>query len=528
MPALAAGFFLDELRWIMKLIQRGIALLFGAGLIGILALILLAYDGTAFWMKRTYLAPQMAMLGMGMAFAAALCGAVCVSKAGGKKSLKWTALLPWAGLVIIQLVLCFHAYFITGWDVRGIVDTAYAIAGGEADMHHAYLSQYPNNIPLVLLFAAIIRAVRMVLGNPGMDRCIYVLIAFQCAINTLTGMLLQLAARKITGSSRVSWCVAAMYMIFVGLSPWLMIPYSDSVALFFPTAMLLAYAYREDERVGKWVWPGIGLLTGIGYMIKPQVLIAVIAISIVETARQIAARRMLAWIGRVGCMALVTVLLAVPGMQLLIKASPIEMREGRSMNMLHYVMMGLNSETNGSYLYDDVVLTYHAEDKPAAQLPVIRERLSQMGTDGFAEHLKKKTLTNYADGSFAWACEGEFYREWIEDKDEYLSPYLKSIIYTGGSRFKAWQTGLQSIWLALLAGCVLCALRFTWIGKAAREHDALCVMMLCVIGITMFQTIFEARARYLYLYAPFYVMLGVCGIYSAVSVVLKRMGKSNP
>jgi len=183
-------------------------------------------------------------------------------------------------------------------------------------------------------------------------------------------------------------------------------------------------------------------------------------------------------------------------------------------------MMGLNSETNGAYLYDDVVLTYHAEDKTAAQRPVIRERLSEMGADGLAEHLKKKTLTNYADGSFAWSCEGEFFREWIADKDEVLSPYLKSVIYTGGSRYNAYQTALQSVWLALLAGCVLCAVHLAKAGDG--QMDGWCVMMLSVIGITLFQTIFEARARYLYLYAPFYVLMGVCGVCFAVSAAIKR------
>jgi len=484
----------------MKLVQRGIALLFCVLLLSILALVLFEYESTAYWCKRAYLLSQPAMLAFGAAGLALLCGAgMCAAERKTKRMPRWLVLLPWAILLLIQLVLCFHAYFITGWDVRGIVETAYAIAGGEADLHIGYLSQYPNNISLVMLFAAIIRAVRLLLGNPGLDRCIFVLIAFQCVLNTCTGMLLRLAAQKMTGSARLSWCVAAVYMAFVGLSPWLMIPYSDSVALVFPTAILALYAWRRGDQMGKWVWPGVGLLAGVGYMLKPQVLIAAIAIGIVETARCAIERKPLRWLRQMGSMAAIAVLLAGPGMQLLIKASPLEIRPGRSMNMLHYVMMGLNQETNGSYLYDDVVITYHAEDKHAAQIPVIRSRLEDMGAKGLTEHLKKKTLTNYADGTFAWSCEGEFYKEWIADKDAYLSPFLRSIIYTGGSRYNGYQTAAHSVWLALLAGCVLFAMmhvlgREGWLDEAG-------VIMLCLIGVTLFQTIFEARAVSVYLCA---------------------------
>lgn len=507
----------------MRLVQRGIALLCSVLLLSILALVLFEYGSTEYWLKRTYLLSQPAMLAAGALGIAALCAlGMCAGKAGKRRTPRWLGLLAWAALLMVQLVLCFHAYFITGWDVRGIVETAYAVAGGEADLHIGYLSQYPNNVSLVMVFAAIIRAVRLLLGNPGLDRCIYVLIAFQCGINTFTGMLLYHGARRLTGSTRLSWCAAVIYALFIGLSPWLMIPYSDSTALVFPTAIFALYQFRDEKRFGKWVWPCMGALAGLGYMIKPQVIIAAIAVTMVETIRWAAAKKLMQGLRRAGSMAAVVVLLATAGMQLLIEASPIELRPGRSMNMLHYVMMGLNGETNGSYLYEDVVLTYHAEDKHAQQTPVIRQRLEDMGAKGLAEHLKKKTLTNYADGTFAWSCEGEFFRAWIDDKDEHLSPFLKSIIYTGGSRYNQYQTMAQCVWLALLAGCVLFGL-----GMLIRDEermDEACVLMLCIIGITLFQTIFEARARYLYIYAPFYVLLGVCGIWKAVGFGLGRLG----
>ena len=36
--------------------------------------------------------------------------------------------------------------------------------------------------------------------------------------------------------------------------------------------------------------------------------------------------------------------------------------------------------------------------------------------------------------------------------------------------------------------------------------------MITIIGLTLFELIFEARARYLFAYVPLYIILAVCGI----------------
>lgn len=39
-----------------------------------------------------------------------------------------------------------------------------------------------------------------------------------------------------------------------------------------------------------------------------------------------------------------------------------------------------------------------------------------------------------------------------------------------------------------------------------RKNDIYVVLKLCIIGITLFELLFEARARYLYLYVPIYII----------------------
>ena len=499
--------------------NRAITALFTALLALVLGVVLLCFAGTEFSCKRPFALPQWAMLLIG---AAVLGGMTLLVRRGRECAPKRPWLAPClAGLALlgVQLVLCFHAYFITGWDVRGITESAYAIAGGPCYPHAAYLSEYHNNIPIVLFFALIIRVLRFFLGNVGMDRCIYVLIALQCVLNTLTGLLAFFITQRMTGSRRFAWGVFAVYTALIGFSPWLMVPYTDSMALFFPTAVVAVYLLKPQGWGRLLKWLGLGLLAGVGYLVKPQAIIVWIAIALIELCRAIGTGNLRRGAVRLLAMALTLGVMAGPTKQLLIDITPANIRPHLAMNMLHYAMMGLSEKTNGIFDYDDVLISLSAdnmEDRRRIQLEEIERRLSAMTAADMMEHLKKKTLTAYADGTFAWGCEGGFYNAQIEDKDDVLSPFLKSVIDIEHPRFQYLLTAMHSLWLAVLLGCALCGAQ-RLLDREAQGLDGWNVMMLALIGLMIFEWIFEVRARYLYLYAPYFVMLGVYGWWSVLA-----------
>ena len=76
--------------------------------------------------------------------------------------------------------------------------------------------------------------------------------------------------------------------------------------------------------------------------------------------------------------------------------------------------------------------------------------------------------------------------------------------------------------LALLLGAVMKGM--ACVANRKTLDDGICVLMLSVIGITLFTLIFECRARYLYLYSPFYVLLGISGIWYIIESVISRFG----
>lgn len=438
---------------------------------------------------------------------------------------------PWllfAFLFIAQAYLSFHAYFLTGWDVKTILESAYAIAGGEGLIDHYYYSLYPNNACLTLLFAAVIRMLRLLLGNPGLDRCVYVLILLQCALNTLAGLITWRLARRLADSEGFALLAALVYGAFVGLSPWLMIPYSDSMALIFPVAILAVYQHQQGKKLAWGHWLLIGLLTAVGYMIKPQAAIVTIAIGIIEVLRLMQARRVWALAARGGCVLLCVGVLSGPAMDWATAQLGILVRPGRAMGMAHFAMMGLSERTGGQYDDADLALSVGVEDPKARrqmQLEEIGRRLEEMGPSGLLDHLRRKTVINYGDGLFAWAGEGNFFAEMIAEKDETLSPLLRDMIGCGeAKRYPAVRAYFQGIWLALLIGA-LGMLSAVAESKTDQRQDLTLAMMLSVIGLTFFELLFEARARYLFAYAPVYVLLGLCGLWTLVDALSKRRNR---
>ena len=523
----------------IKSLHKAVFALFTVMMGAIVLLILFGFDRMDFQNKRTFLLPQPVMMLFGvlitglLAWAAWRASSKPRALAGGKRFHAWlTWALFFAALFVAQATLCYFSYFLTGWDAGMILDQAYWIGVCNAEeVNNYYYSFHPNNVLITLLFSGIFRAFAWIThSEPSLARCVYVLILVQCALNTLTGMLCCRTAWRLTGSAKFARAVAVLYAAFVGLSPWLMIPYTDSMALIFPSAILCLLAevtapgYEGSPLAG---YVGIGLLTGLGYLIKPQTVIVTIAIVLIMVLRMLCMRRFRRMLTRLAGMGLAFVAMVGPFQQAVVALSPFELDPELNIGLLHFAMMGLCEKTNGGYCMEDEQISVSvptAKERTDVQMAVIKERLSTYGVTGLAAHLAKKTLTNYADGTFAWGIEGQFFREAVEDKDDVLSPFLKRQVVTDDpAHVPVLETYFQILWLGLLACSLLCG--FAWRACLQQDQrlDLLLIIQLSIIGLTLFELIFEARARYLFAYAPFYVLAGLSGAwYTLEAFAAKR------
>lgn len=135
---------------------------------------------------------------------------------------------------------------------------------------------------------------------------------------------------------------------------------------------------------------------------------------------------------------------------------------------------------------------------------VILERIEEKGFTGMIVFELKKLLMNYNNGSFAWASEGEFYKDFSDRLNTFSSQYLRQFYFSENNALIF--NVMQTFWMVILCLDVMAGWLFRY-----RRKDIITIF-LTLTGITIFTLLFEGRARYLFLYSPYYVIAAIMGI----------------
>ena len=461
-----------------------------------------------------------------------------LSRRGVSRRLPVDAIFVVASLLflVLQIFLVRQYYFETAWDAATVRDSAINIVNGNSPdpgWWPDYYTVNPNNRTVVSLFVVVIK----VMSALSIDEPLFGLILFQCAISWLTGVILYFTVKRLTGR-RSDGCFAwVIYAILIGLSPWVSIPYTDGVGLLLPILLLFIYTLRPTKwwwRLGKWL--AVGALGYLSLQIKPQTTIIFIAIMIMAVLAVLIGRikyrqPIVTWqhTGNLGMVVVGMAIVMVPLQIVNNKLVPIE--SNRELPIAHYLMMGMNDQTDGIYSGNDVWFisldgVYRDGDgsNPASRIvttdeiterdiPELISRLRRMGFSGTTKLLIRKSLVNFNDGVFAWSGEGNFYwsvkpaaNELAEAVREiYYIPDPKNGVSDAESKYAYLQTVEQGVWLAVLLFSLLSVI------KADKSHPIL-VAMLGIMGLVLYELLFEARARYIYTYVPIFIMLATIGL----------------
>ncbi|MBR5279739.1 MAG: hypothetical protein IKU26_02050 [Clostridia bacterium] len=507
-----------------KFAYNGIAVSWSV-LAGLILLIVIGFSGSVSYNgKRVFALPYWAILLLGVLVMAV---GILLYIRYRQKIDHFAERLPWytiwiftAGLFLLQLIIFYNIYFETGWDSGYIVSIARRIAAGEEGFTAWYFGRYPNNFLLVWFYSVVFRGMSW-LGLGAWDG--FAVVAFQCMLSCLCGYLLYQVVRELT-NVQVALFAWFVYAVHIGLSPWLMILYSDGLVLCFPVVLVRLYQLAQNGKF-VWVkWAGIGCLSYLGYKTKPQIAIVFIAIVLVELVRfcfNIHKKEVVSFIQKgiaCGVSGLLVMLLFT---QLILPSLPFIYSEKSEFGMEHYFMMGLNPDTQGGYSDADVDFSnsyYTVERRKEANKRMIRARLEMLGVEGVSRQYARKVLINYGDGAYAWSGEGTFYNTMFEDRNETLSPFLKDIYYRNGQYHTLFLHLQQWIWLILLVGSVGSGLYFL----KRKKFTPTLVVPLTLIGITIFLTLFEARARYLFAFGPFFIIVGISG-WVSIARIIKRL-----
>lgn len=415
-----------------------------------------------------------------------------------KKAMRFLTVL----LIFTQIYICYNAYFYTGWDVAVLLPEAFRVAEGQPLTAIEYFSSYPNNMLLLWLFS-VIRKIDLCVGILDTPQGIMGILCVQCFLSGMTGYLLFQILCKYTLTG--AWAGWFLYLVLVGTSGWLLIPYSDSFGLIFPTALLYLYVKLQNGRYVRGKWMLLGMLSCVGYHIKPQIVIFFIAAVLVELFRRKSKQSLYKW----GLWyALAGILFASLLYGRLVSDIEKQLEEEKAFGMWHYAMMGLNQENNGGYLITDVEFSGSfptRAERSQANREMIGLRLEEMGIRGLGLHLVRKTMTNYGDGTFAWRDEGNFFSCIYEPKNEFVSPMIRNIMWGNGLANSVAETFRQGIWLWVIMASLGLA------GYRKMANAPVLAVSLAVIGTVLFGLLFEARARYVFIHVPFYIVAAVLG-----------------
>lgn len=404
-----------------------------------------------------------------------------------------------------QLWLVRNYYFRTGWDVETMIFAAEAAARGAEIPKSYYFSMYPNNLFLTSFFARIISfGCRLGLSEL---HAYDLLLVLQCGISCIVGIETCFVVHRISKNSNLAYITFIFYFALITLSPWVSIPYSDSYGIFFPITILFLYILPQKRRfreLSRWVL--IGFLALIGYRIKPTVFIVFIALCIIELFNWLKNKaRSTSCIKIAGI--ITGMVLAYLTVALTTRYMDIEIDKEAAFGPTHFLNMGLNEETMGVYYYPDVEFSASFEsykDRANADLSHAMQRIKEMGFKGTFRQLLRKTLTNFNDGTFAWAWEGDFFPVVYECRDKVISPYIRSFYYPDKENYFFFVNSEQSVWLAILSLSVFA------MGAEKKKYSG--TIMLTLIGTMIYGLLFEARARYFYIYAPFFIVLACLGL----------------
>ena len=414
---------------------------------------------------------------------------------------------------IMQIFIIKKIFFLSGWDVghlRGATDqVVQGLKFNSGNGYNRYFSLYPNNVFLLFVFTVISKFAHII----NVDSHLLLSIVGALSVNISIILLIKMIG---TITKNKNLCVLGVFIstIFIMFTPWIVIPYSDTYAMFFTTSVLYVYLNKDNFNKSLSIFL-MTLLAFIGYKIKPTVIIVLIAIVLIEVWKMIFKVKKIDFksVFKIAIPLLASLVLF--GAIGSVSNSYLEYKKNtdEEIPLTHFLMMGMNPIARGGYSQEDVDYTQShkgLDNKKQANIKVIKKRLNEYGISGYCQLMIDKSLRNYNDGSFAWGGEGSFYLELSEENGR-IATFLRNVYYNEGKYYHYFESSLQGIWLLILL------LNIFSLGRI-KDYKLLAIP-LGLIGITVFLLLFESRARYLLLYAPYYIILAVMGYNNVLKIM---------
>ena len=419
---------------------------------------------------------------------------------------------------------------------------------------HGYYSRYANNLFLTYIFLNIYKLSKVI----GIYNGYFLLLFIQSIIFSVGGYLIyKIADMYFKERYKIySVCTWIIYMIIVGLSPHIVLTYSDGIGMFLSLLLTYIIFKLEDRKIlinNKEIIRNRILktililfftnLTIISYYIKPQIIIVSIAYGIIKLTniilsiikkyiiklKTIKSKKIIDNKNKIETniyYIIIILLIIFTGYMTytyIRKANNnmgIDVDKEKRFNITHYAMLGWNTESKGVFTIKDENFSGKYEklkDREKANIEELKKRITEMGIGGVINQISRKILTNYNDGTFSGVATFVYIRDEynIQGLDNNLSEFLKNVYYERGKYNQIYTQIMQCLWISILI--------FNMFSYNDSKSRKIAIIILALIGLFLFETIFEARSRYIFVYVPLYIFIGVIGIKNVLNWTSRRI-----
>lgn len=413
---------------------------------------------------------------------------------------------------LINLEICKCINIAQGWDVSVVVGTAYNLSKGIPIGSENYYSLFPNNVPIAFVLYKLFNLADSLANFPYVNDFIWNIAI--CIMVSVTGYMTCVSVKKVTHNLAITIIACILYVACVCFSPWKTVPYTDMFSMMFPMLCICLYIFQYYSET-KWckygLWFGAFLVGFIGSLIKPTVLIIPIAIILCEivgwfTSFKQRWKEILIKIGII----LVVFFLYSGCKNYIYEDVGYTPNEENQLTLFHYMMMGLNEESTGSFHSGDLAISGNVpllKDRTDKQIEVIKERLKEKGFGEYLYFLLRKMVMTFNSGTFGWAREGVYtYDVYPIYKDASYVPFIRDVFMPDAKYSGYFNTYSQGVWLLI----IFCVSGICFMEKEKR--DVCMPVLVSIMGTIFYLMLFEARARYLLFALPVFVMASVLGI----------------
>ena len=437
---------------------------------------------------------------------------------------------------------------------------------------NGYYSRYANNLFLTYIFLNVYKIGEVI----GIQNGYFLLLFIQSIMFSVGGFLIyKIADMYFKEKYKIySICTWIIYMLIVGLSPHIVLTYSDGIGMFLSlilTYIIFKLEKEKDKDIKKdknKINDGKGKnkllpkgsisriilillftnLSILGYYIKPQIIIISISYVIIKIlnipyltylviknknedcknnrrVRKERIKKEIIYYIIVSILIIITGCIIYTHIRKANNSMGINIDKEKRFNITHYAMLGWNPESKGVFTIKDENFSGKYEklkDREKANLEELKRRITEMGLGGVINQIARKILTNYNDGTFSGVATFVYIRKEynIEGINKELSKFLKNIYYENGKYNMIYTQIMQCLWIGILI--------FNMFSYNDGKSTKISIVILGIIGLFIFEILFEARSRYIFIYVPLYIFLGVIGLKNVLRIfVVKIKGIKN-